>query len=387
MNKVCIVGGCGHVGLPLGLAFASKGFFVTLMDLNSLAVEKVNKGNLPFKEDGAEELLNSFIGKNLIASNDKTLIKEQDVVIFVTGTPVDEHHNPKINEVLKVIRSYEGLLSKEQLIILRSTLFPGSTELIAKDLEKLLGETKVAFCPERILQGKALEEIFTLPQIVATSSDKAYNQAADLFSKISPKIIRMEPKEAELVKLMTNTWRYLEFAVSNAFYMIAENDGLDFYKILNAIKDDYPRAKHFPSAGLAAGPCLFKDTMQLSAFYQHNFFLGQSAMLVNEGLPNFLIQQLEKKIGNLAGKQIALLGMTFKANNDDTRESLSFKIKKLLEFKMAKVIAHDPYLQNEMPLQETLNLAEGIILGTPHNEYKNIIPAVPYVDCWGVWRK
>jgi len=385
MNKICIIGGCGHVGLPLGLALASKGFFVTVVDLNSSAVEKVNKGELPFKEDGAEELLKSLISKNLVASDDIKLVKNQDAVIFVTGTPVDEHHNPKINEVLKVIRSYEGLLSKEQLIILRSTLFPGSTELIAKELENLLGETKVAFCPERILQGKALEEIFTLPQIVAANSDKAYSEATELFSKISPKIIRMEPKEAELVKLMTNTWRYLEFAVSNAFYMIAENDGLDFYKILNAIKEDYPRAKHFPSAGLTAGPCLFKDTMQLSAFYQNNFFLGQSAMLVNEGLPNFLIQQLEKKIGNLAEKRIALLGMTFKANNDDTRESLSFKIKKLLEFRMAKVITHDPYLPNEMSLQETLNSADGVILGTPHNEYRNIIPTVPYIDCWGIW--
>ncbi|MDR2593569.1 MAG: nucleotide sugar dehydrogenase [Fibromonadaceae bacterium] len=385
MNKICIIGGCGHVGLPLGLAFASKSFFVTLVDLNSSAVEKVNKGELPFKEEGAEELLKSLISKNVVASVDITQVKNQDVVIFVTGTPVDEHHNPKINEVLKVIRSYENLLSKEQLIILRSTLFPGSTELIAKELESLLGEAKVAFCPERILQGKALEEIFTLPQIVAANSDKAYNQATELFSKISPKIIRIEPKEAEIVKLMTNTWRYLEFAVSNAFYMIAENDGLDFYKILNAIKDDYPRAKHFPSAGLAAGPCLFKDTMQLSAFYENNFFLGQSAMLVNEGLPNFLVQQLEKKIGNLSEKRIALLGMTFKANNDDTRESLSFKIKKILEFRMAKVITHDPYLQNEMSLQETLNLANGVILGTPHNEYKKIIPAVPYVDCWGIW--
>lgn len=385
MNSVCIVGGCGRVGLPLGLALASKGFFVTLVDLNSSAVEKINKGEMPFQEENADQLLRSLVSKNLIASDDRTLVKNQEVVIFVTGTPVDEHHNPKINEVLKVIRSYVSLLSKEQLIILRSTLFPGSTEFIAKVLENLLGKANVAFCPERILQGKALEEIFTLPQIIAALTDEAYYRAAGLFSKISPKIIRLEPKEAELVKLMTNTWRYLEFAVPNAFYMIAENDGIDFYKIFNAIREDYPRARNFPCAGLAAGPCLFKDTMQLSAFYKNNFFLGQSAMLVNEGLPNFLIQQLEKKIVNLTEKRIALLGMTFKANNDDTRESLSFKIKKLLEFKMSKVITHDPYLSNEMSLQETLNSANGIILGVPHNEYKDIVPTIPYVDCWGIW--
>lgn len=189
-----------------------------------------------------------------------------------------------------------------------------------------------------------------------------------------------------MVKLITNTWRYLEFAAANQFYMMVENEGLDFYTVYDAIKADYPRAKYFPRAGLAAGPCLFKDTMQLSAFYQNNFFLGQSAMLVNEGLPNFLVGQLEKEMGSLRHKKIAILGMTFKANNDDTRESLSFKIKKLLEFKMASVIITDPYLNASLSLDEALEQAEGIILGTPHDEYRDIIPTVPFVDCWGIWR-
>jgi UDP-N-acetyl-D-mannosaminuronic acid dehydrogenase len=127
--------------------------------------------------------------------------------------------------------------------------------------------------------------------------------------------------------------------------------------------------------------------MQLSAFYQNNFFLGQSAMLVNEGLPNFLVNQLEKKMGSLIGKNIALLGMTFKANNDDIRESLSFKIKKLLEFKMARVLTHDPYIPSSDPLDDVLKQAEGIILGTPHREYKDIMPKVPFVDCWDFWKR
>jgi UDP-N-acetyl-D-mannosaminuronic acid dehydrogenase len=394
MNRIAIIGGCGHVGIPLGLALASKNFAVTLIDVNASAVEKINNGILPFREAGAKEILQAHIGKNLNATTDIRQVKDQNTVVFVTGTPVDEHHNPKINDVLKVIRTYLDRMTKEQLVILRSTIFPGTAELITGLLKERFGTAKLAFCPERIVQGKGIEEIFNLPQILAASSDDAYRAAYTIFSKISPKIIRLALKEAELVKLITNTWRYLEFAAANAFYMMVENEGVDFYTVYHALKEGYPRAKHFPRAGLAAGPCLFKDTMQLSAFYQNNFFLGHSAMLVNEGLPDFLVAQLEKKMGStggnqssLAHKRIAILGMTFKANNDDTRESLSFKIKKLLEFKRAFVLVADPYINTASPLDAVLEQAEGIILGTPHDEYKDIAPNVPFVDCWGFWNK
>jgi len=388
-KNISIIGGCGHVGIPLGLALANAEFLITLIDINRNAVDTINNGKLPFLEEGAEEILHAHIGKNLFATEDIQKVQEQDVVIFVTGTPVDEHHNPEIKEVLKVIRAYLPLMNKEQLVILRSTIFPGTTELIRHLFMEHYGEGggHIAFCPERILQGKGIEEIYKLPQIVAAEDDSTFKAASDIFSKISPKIIRLKYREAELVKLITNTWRYLEFAAANAFYMMVENDNLDFYKVYDAITDDYPRAANFPKAGLAAGPCLFKDTMQLSAFYQNNFFLGQSAMLVNEGLPNFLVNQLEKKIGSLSGKSIALLGMTFKANNDDTRESLSFKIKKQLEFKMSHVLVHDPYLPGSTSLEEVLEKADGIILGTPHKEYKGISPRVPYVDCWDFWSR
>ena len=185
---------------------------------------------------------------------------------------------------------------------------------------------------------------------------------------------------------MLNTWRYLEFAIANQFYMMVEDKGLDFYKIFEAMKEDYPRAKNYCKPGLAAGPCLFKDTMQLSAFYRNQFFLGQSAMLVNEGLPNFLVSQLEKKLGSLKNRKVALLGMTFKANNDDIRESLSFKIKKELEFKLADVLPSDPYLKDTYKLEDALSKCDAVILGVPHNEYLNLKIDKPYVDCWNVWK-
>jgi UDP-N-acetyl-D-mannosaminuronic acid dehydrogenase len=220
IKNICIIGGCGHVGIPLGLALAKSGFTVTLIDINPDAVNTINAGKLPFVEEGAEEILKEHIGKNLFATGDVQKVSEQDAVIFVTGTPVDEHHNPEVKEVLKVINIYLPLMNKEQLVILRSTIFPGTTELICHLFTEKFGDARVAFCPERILQGKGIEEIYKLPQIVAAENDKAFDAASGIFSKISPKIIRLKSREAELVKLITNTWRYLEFAAANAFYMM-----------------------------------------------------------------------------------------------------------------------------------------------------------------------
>ena len=386
-KKICIIGGCGHVGIPLGLAFASKNFDVTLVDVNPQAVENINRAHLPFKEDGAEELLAAHVGKNLRATSDASIVKKQDVVVFVTGTPVDEHLNPKIHDVMKVLNAYLPLLNRRQLIVLRSTIFPGVTRIVEETLKAKLGAANLAFCPERIVQGKGIEEIFNLPQLVSGVNKKAENAAAALFAAIAPKIIRIRPEEAELAKLMTNAWRYLEFAIANQFYMMVEREGLDFYRILEAMKEDYPRAKHFARAGLAAGPCLFKDTMQLSAFHNNEFFLGHSAMLVNEGLPNFLVSQLEEKMGgSLKGKKIGVMGLAFKADNDDIRESLSFKVKKLLEMKMADVLVTDEFVPGTMPLKMFVKEAEGVILGVPHSAYKKLKIKKPFVDCWGCWR-
>ena len=317
------------------------------------------------------------------------LVQESDAVIFVTGTPVDEHLNPRIKDIINVIKLYLPYMNPEQLIILRSTIFPGVFRVVENMLDKAFGKKcKLAFCPERIVQGKGIEEIFTLPQIVSANSQEAFDSASEIFSHIAPKIIKLEPEEAELAKLLTNSWRYLEFAIANQFYMMVEEKGYNFYKILDALSDDYPRAKHFAKAGFAAGPCLFKDTMQLSAFYNNKFFLGQAGMLVNEGLPDFVVGQLAQRMGgSLRDKKIALLGMTFKPNNDDTRESLSFKVKKILEFRMAEVLVHDPFLENTSTLDEVLAQAEGVILCVPHDEYKNLKLRVPFVDCWNTWKE
>ena len=210
----------------------------------------------------------------------------------------------------------------------------------------------------------------------------------ELFSIINEDLIELSPLEAELAKLFTNSWRYMNFAISNQFYVLAETYGLDFQRIYGAVTHRYPRMKSFAKAGFAAGPCLLKDTLQLSAFSGNNFFLGHSAMLVNEGLPNFVVNQLRQQ-QNLRDKVVAVLGMAFKGESDDKRESLSYKLRKLLMVEAKEVLCTDPYVPDPklVPLGEALRRADVIILGAPHAAYRDLPIASDkvIVDVWGFW--
>ncbi|HMO17198.1 MAG TPA: nucleotide sugar dehydrogenase [Oligoflexia bacterium] len=389
MNKeIVVVGGCGHVGLPLGVKLSEAGFKTSLVDIDQKAIDKVNSGQFPFLERGGDEQLQFAIKRGLRATRDANVCRTADAVVFVIGTPVDEHLNPKISDVIKIFDYYVPLLKPGTLIIMRSTLFPGTMEHLKERLKEQKIDVKIAFCPERVAQGYALEEIDSLPQIVSAYEEESFQSAYDIFKRLAPSVIRLTPIEAEMTKLMANSWRYLEFAIANQFYMIAESKGVDFFKIYDAIRYDYPRASGYKSPGLAAGPCLFKDTMQLASFFDHQFYMGHSAMLVNEGLAGFLVDKVAKIFGDsLWGKKVALLGMTFKANNDDIRESLSYRLKKGLEFKGAEVLDHDPYLENKNELEAILEEADALVIGTPHDEYKKLALKKPCIDVWGIFNR
>jgi UDP-N-acetyl-D-mannosaminuronic acid dehydrogenase len=387
---ICIVGGCGHVGLPLGMAFADKGQDVALYDINEVTIAKVNNGVVPFKENGAEPVLKRVLKKRrLTATNDPDVIGNSKVVITVIGTPVDEHLNPRVHDIIKAMMEIEDQLKDDQLLVMRSTLYPGVTDKVHSYLKKQGKKTLVAFCPERIAEGHALTELYELPQIVAGCTPEATKQASALFKVLTKKIIVTKPVEAELAKLFTNTWRYINFAISNQFYMIANDTGHDFYNIYEAMTEDYPRLKAYAKAGFAAGPCLFKDTMQLSAYSGNNFFLGHSAMLVNEGLPDFIVEAMKRK-HDLSGKTVGILGMAFKGNNDDPRESLSYKLMKRLDIEAEAVLCNDPYIQDErfVSLDEIRKKADIVVLATPHTAYADEDwKGKEVVDIWNFYGK
>jgi UDP-N-acetyl-D-mannosaminuronic acid dehydrogenase len=383
-HKIAVLGGCGHVGLPLALSFASRGHEVTIVDIDARAVESVSRGVVGFREEGAEALLAAHIGKNLRATTDASVVRDCDAIICVIGTPIDEHLNPRVDQLLAAIGELRPHLRVGHLIVLRSTVYPGATLMLHRWLEEHCPGVDLAFAPERVAQGFALREIAGLPQIVSGTTPSAYERAAALFSTVCDKIVPLDPTEAELAKLFCNSWRYVSFAIANQFYALCADNGIDYYRIHQAITLDYPRMKHLPGAGFAAGPCLFKDTMQLSAYYNNAFSLGQSAMLVNEGMPRMLMEQL-RPLG-LQHKTVGLLGVAFKGDNDDVRDSLAFKMKKLLELEARVVLCTDEFVARDwlLPLDEVLARADVLVIGAPHSRYKTLRPRQPTLDPWNL---
>lgn len=387
---ICVVGGCGRVGLPLSIAFADKGLKVVIYDPDKEKMNKVRSGIMPFLEEGCEEKLRQVIGKALITTGNPELISRSKFVIITVGTPIEQHLNPQYTDMIRLFHGFQPYLVKDQYIILRSTVYPGTANRLNNFLEETGANVHLAFCPERIAEGKALFELENLPQIVSAFDPQGIAAVTDLFKKLTKDICVLEPIEAELAKLFTNAWRYIQFSVANQFFMLANQNGLDFYRIFHAMTYKYPRTQGLPTPGFAAGPCLFKDTMQLAAFSNNSFFLGHAAMLVNEGLPSYVVQRLKQKT-NLGDKNVGILGMSFKANSDDERDSLSFKLKRLLEMEAKGVYCTDPYVKRDYFVGATdlVRICDVIIVATPHEEYRtlDIGEDKMLIDIWNFYNK
>jgi UDP-N-acetyl-D-mannosaminuronic acid dehydrogenase len=384
---VTIVGGAGHVGIPLALALANAGARVNINDINQTALDTLKSGRLPFIEHGAENLLKKALagGRLVFTQGPKDISKSGPVVVTI-GTPVDEFLNPVRRSIQRCIDDLLPHLADGQLLILRSTVYPGTTDWLHNYVKSRGRDLRVAFCPERIVQGFGIEELLQMPQIVSGTTSDAEAQARKLFESIAPEVVVLKPMEAEFAKLFGNAYRYIEFAATNEFYLIARSAGVDYQRILKAMKHNYPRARNIPRPGFAAGPCLVKDTMQLAAFARNQFGLGHASMLVNEGLVLQVIDELRRRF-DLAQMTVGLLGMAFKAEIDDTRSSLSYKFKNSLAGYAKEILTTDPYVTTDptlLPLDEVIARSDILILCTPHARFKDAdLKGKPVVDVWG----
>jgi UDP-N-acetyl-D-mannosaminuronic acid dehydrogenase len=382
-----VLGGGGHVGLPLSLAFSAAGLRVGIYDTSESTLDRISRGEVPFVENGAPELLADLLPTGrLVLGTDAAMLQRTDNVVVVIGTPVDEFLHPSMTVFERTVDQIARDLRPRALVVLRSTVYPGTTARVAEDLQARGCDVDVAFCPERIAEGHALEELSSLPQIIGADEERAGDRAEALFRVLAAKTIRTTTREAELAKLFTNTWRYMKFAVANQFFMIAHTAGVDYGNVLEAIRQDYPRARDLPGPGFAAGPCLFKDCMQLAAFTSDHFPLGQAAMQINEGLPAYIVSALERRYGTLRDRTVGILGMAFKGESDDTRASLSYKLRKLLRWAGADVLCTDPYVKDERlwPLDDVVRRSEILILGAPHKAYQGLdVRGKDVVDVWG----
>ena len=383
-----VVGGGGHVGIPLVLAFAEAGFRVNVHDVDQGVLDSLRSGRLPFIELGGEELLaRALARKRLIFTSKPSEISPGAPVIITIGTPVDEFLNPVRKVIADCVDALLPYLREGQLLVLRSTVFPGTTEWIEAHLRRKGRSLRLAFCPERVVQGNGIKELDETPQIISGTTQEAEQQAAKLFAPITRERVIVKPREAEFAKLFNNAYRYIEFAIANQFYLISKSAGLDYRRIAHAMKHNYPRARGIPSPGFAAGPCLFKDTMQLAAFAQNQFSLGNAAMLVNEGLVLHVVDDLNRRF-DLARMTVGLLGMAFKAEIDDTRASLSYKFKKALIPLAARVLTTDPFVRTDpelVSLDEAIERSDLLILCAPHMAYRELdFAGKPVIDVWGL---
>lgn len=383
-----MVGGAGHVGAPLAIVFASKGIQTAAYDIHGENIAALSRGEMPFLEVGGESLLRRALADGTLCfTGDPSVVAGVPTIIVTIGTPVDEYHNPKLGLISRCLEQLLPHLADGQTLILRSTVYPGVTEYVDRYLRARGRTLQISFCPERVVQGRAIEELQTLPQIVSGLTPEAEDVAARLFARIAPKIVRTGVREAEFAKLISNAYRYIQFAAANQFYMLTTAAGLDHGAVMHAMQDEYPRMRDLAGPGFAAGPCLMKDTMQLVAFDGGRFTLGAAAMRTNEGLPNFVVEHIERT-RDLAKARVGILGMAFKADIDDIRDSLSYKLAKILRFKGATVLCSDEFAKDPafVPKEALVASSDVVVVGVPHSAYRDlVVPAsVDVFDLWGV---
>ncbi len=375
MTASVAVIGLGRVGLPLGLVLAERGFDVFGIDINVDSIERLQRGQMPFIEIGGQDLLDKHIGKSFVPATDPTVAAGCDYIILTLGTPVDENMNPDLGQIDRALDSIRGSLRPGQTLVLRSTVSPGTTRWVVAKIEDEFGlkigkDIFLAFCPERIAEGRAVEELGLIPQIVGGVDEESTRRAVALFEKLGVECLPTDDVSAELAKLFTNMYRYISFAVANEFMIIAGQWHRDINHIVNLVNHGYSRGG-LALPGFAAGPCLFKDGFFLVNQIPFNELIS-TAWKINESVPLFLVAALKEKI-ELRNKKAVIMGAAFKANSDDSRQSLSYKVRKALLRERATVVLHDPHIAGlDVDLTTVLHGVDVVFVAMNHSAYKAI---------------
>jgi UDP-N-acetyl-D-mannosaminuronic acid dehydrogenase len=367
--------GLGRVGLPLALCFADRGLRVLGVDNDPAVLESISAGRMPFNEAGAQELLDRVLPSGRFELTDRAAdaTRAQDIVITI-GTPSFSHIESDLRQVRAAVDDLLPLLGPGHALILRSTIAPGTTEFVAGYLEKRRGlrvgdEVFVAHAPERIAAGRFLEEITTLPCIVGGVGEASTERAASLFRVFGAPIVKTTPVHAELAKIWTNILRYATFALPNQLMMDCESYGANVFDVIELINHDYPRGG-IAMPGLTAGSCLRKD-FAFSEERSHAPGMLLAVSRVNEGVPLFLVEGIKRRIGSLASRKIAVLGLTFKRDTDDERDSLSHKLIRMLERELADVAVCDPNAPTPtQTLWDAIEDADVVIVATNHSVFE-----------------
>jgi len=394
---VCVMG-LGRVGLPLGVVLANCGLTCCGVDIDSERVSQINRGEPPFKENRLDEWLKRAqeLGKFHATIETKESLSQSDIILVTVGTPTTSQRCVDYSQLYGALEKISEVNLHGKAIGIRCTLVPGTVNKVVvpylEEKSKLrAGEDfALAMCPERILEGRAIDELLSLPEIVGGINDLSNAIFAELFRKINPKkdILFTTPTGAELAKLFTNIYRYLSFALANEFAIWAENYGEDAHEIIKVANYGYPRC-NIPKPGFAGGPCLGKDCLLLD----NTTFISMvsTAWKLNEMIPQHVAESIRKKMGLLYGKKIAVLGLAFKAGSDDTRLSPCVKLVEILKGYGAIVRVHDPYISNTLPINEALEKPDVVVVAVNHPEFRNLTTEIDESSCklifdvWGIF--
>lgn len=401
-HKNIAVIGIGRVGLPLALVFANEGYTIYGIGKDAAKIEKIQKGVMPFMETGAAALLKKLVSKKFFPTTDYSFIKKCDYIILTLGTSIDENMNPVYDQINTSLEDAIPYFKPGQTLILRGTVFPRTTQYVSSIINSNgfnVGKNFfIAFCPERIAEGKSLEEIKTIPQIIGGIDKASAKKGKELFEKIVKDTILTDDVSAELAKLFTNMYRYINFAIANEFMVLADSYRRNIYEIIHLVNYNYKRGGlNLP--GLTGGPCLFKDGFFLISDLPFSDLIFTS-WKINESIPLLLVKRIRERT-KLEGKKVALLGLGFKAEIDDIRESLSFKVRKAFLRERAIVTLHDPYITQypnqtiEKDIHKALAGADVIFIATKHRQYQSLniqkIKKLAKKDCivcdiWNVFK-
>jgi UDP-N-acetyl-D-mannosaminuronic acid dehydrogenase len=366
--------GLGRVGLPLALSFADRGLRVVGVDNDPARLAALADGRMPFKETGAQELLERVMAAGTFTTSEVATdaARARDIVLTL-GTPSFSHIEIDMRDIRSVLDDLLPVLEPGHGIVLRSTIAPGTTDFVAGYLAKhrdlVVGEDVfVTHAPERIAAGRFLQEIETLPCIIGGVSERSAERTAELFSVFPAPIVQTSPVQAELAKIWTNILRYTQFALPNLLMMDCEQYGANVFEVIDLINRDYPRGG-MAAPGLTAGTCLRKD-FAFSEEKSNAPGMLLAVSRVNESVPLFLVQGMARRLGSLNGRKIAVLGLAFKRDTDDERDSLAHKLVRLLERELADVVVHDPHVASPTTgFDETVAGADAVVVATNHSDF------------------
>ncbi len=368
--------GLGRVGLPLALSFADRGLSVIGIDNDRGRLGSIGEGTMPFEETGAQELLDRVNANGRLTLSERVADAARARHIVITlGTPSFSHIEIDMRDIRSALDDLLGALERGHALTLRSTVAPGTTEFVAGYLAKHRGfaigeDVYVAHAPERIAAGRFLEEIDSLPCIVGGVGARSGEVVAELFGVFDAPIVQTTPVQAELAKIWANILRYTHFALPNLLMMDCERYGANVFEVIDLVNRDYPRGG-LAQPGLTAGTCLRKD-FAFSEERSNAPGMLLAVSRVNESVPLFLVEGVKRRLGSLSGRKVAVLGLAFKADTDDERDSLAHKLIRLLERELADVVAHDPHVSTPtLTLEEAIESADVVVVAANHSEFRD----------------